>query len=222
MTNNGKMYTNVMEKLNFEPSLDASNITVSIRGDHDIVILDGTVQSFTEKLAAEKAIKSLANVRAIANEIEVDLSTKYKKTDIEIAEEVTNALKKNVITASKNIQSVVKNGVVTLTGEVNWYYQKNSAFNAINNLIGIKSIFNNINVKPLMVIDSSEVKKQITKEFERHARIDANTIRVTVEGRKIILNGEVRNYDEMEDAKDAAWSIAGVEEVENNLTIEWC
>ena len=58
----------------------------------DIVVLGGTVRSFTEKLAAEKAIKSLANVRAIANEIEVDLSIGYHKTDVEIAKEVTNAL----------------------------------------------------------------------------------------------------------------------------------
>jgi len=219
--NNEKMYTNVMEKLKFEPRLDESNITISIQGNNDIVVLDGTVRSFTEKLAAEKAIKSLANVRTIANEIEVDLSIGYHKTDVEIAKEVTNALKNNTITALQNIQSVVKNGIVTLTGDVDWYYQKSTAFNAIDKLFGIKSIINNIAVKPLIIIDSSKVKNQITQEFERHARIDAGKIKVIVEGKKIILNGEVRNYDEMEDAKDAAWSIAGVQEVENNLTIEW-
>ena len=221
MTNNGKMYTNVMEQLNFEPMLDASNITVSIHGDHDIVILGGAVKSFSEKLAAEKAIKRLAKVRSIANEIEVDLSIQYHKTDVEIAKEVTNTLQNNTITASRNIQAVVKNGIVTLTGDVDWYYQKSIAFEAIDKLFGIKSIINNIAVKPLIIIDSSKVKNQITQEFERHARIDAGKIKVIVEGKKIILNGEVRNYDEMEDAKDAAWSIAGVQEVENNLTIEW-
>lgn len=221
MTNNGKMYTNVMEKLSFEPSLDASNITISIQGNHDIVVLDGTVDSFAEKLAAEKAVKNLANVRTIVNEIEVDLAMRYHKTDIEIAKEVTNALKNNTITASKDIKSIVKNGIVTLTGVVDWYYQKSSAFNSINKLFGIKSIINNIEVKPLIVIQPSTVKSQITKEFERHARIDANNIKVIVEGKKIILNGKVRNYDEMDDAKDAAWSVAGVQEVENNLIIEW-
>jgi len=120
MTNNGKMYTNVMEKLNFEPSLDASNITVSIQGDHDIVVLGGTVDSFSKRLTAEKAVKSLASVKTIANEIEVDLSIKYQKTDIEIAKDVTSALKNNTITASKTIQSVVKHGVVTITANVDW------------------------------------------------------------------------------------------------------
>jgi len=221
MTNNGAMYTNVMEQLNFEPMLDTSNITISIHGDHDIVILGGTVKSFSEKLIAEKAIKRLAKVRSIANEIEVEFSTKNHKNDIEIVEEVTNALKKHYITASKNIQSVVKNGIVTLTGDVDWNYQKNSAFNAINNLFGIKSIINNIKVNPSILINSSQVKEQITKDFERHARIDANNIKVSIEGAKIILTGTVRNYDEMDAAEDAAWSISGVQEVENNLTIEW-
>lgn len=221
MKNNETMYTKVMEKLNFEPSLDATDITVSIQGDGDIVILGGTVESFYEKLAAERAVKSLMNVRTIANEITVDLSIRYKKTDAEIAQEVTNAIKSNTITAPKNIQAIVKDGIVTLTGAVDWYYQKSAAFNAINKLFGIKAIINNIEVKPIIVIDSSKVKSQITKEFERHARIDADKIKVTVEGKKIILTGKVSSYDEIDEAEDAAWSIAGVEKVDNKLTIDW-
>jgi osmotically-inducible protein OsmY len=161
------------------------------------------------------------NVRTIANEITVDLSIRYKKTDAEIAQEVTNAIKNNTITASKNIQAIIKNGIVTLTGDVDWYYQKSAAFNAINKLFGIKSIINNIEVKPIIVIDSSKVKSQITKEFERHARIDADKIKVTVEGKKIILTGKVSSYEEIDEAEDAAWSIAGVEKVDNKLTIDW-
>jgi osmotically-inducible protein OsmY len=82
MTDNGTMYTKVMEKLNFEPSLDATNITISIQGNNDIVVLGGTVESFYEKLVAEKAVKGLMNVRTIANEITVDLSILYHKTDV--------------------------------------------------------------------------------------------------------------------------------------------
>ncbi|MDP5082816.1 MAG: BON domain-containing protein [Rickettsiaceae bacterium] len=222
MINNEAMYTKVMEKLNFEPSLDTTNIQVSIQGDNkDIIILGGTVESFYEKLAAERAIKSLTNVKAIANEITVDLSMPHRKTDAEIAKEVTNAIKSNTITAPKNIQAIVKDGIVTLTGAVDWYYQKSAAFNAINKLFGIKAIINNIEVKPIIVIDSSKVKSQITKEFERHARIDAEKIKVTVEGKKIILTGKVNNYDEIDEAETAAWSVSGVEKVDNKLTIDW-
>jgi len=156
------------------------------QGDDDIIILGGTVESFYEKLIAEKIVKSLKNVKTIANEIIVDLSIPHHKTDAEIAKEVNSA-----------------------------------AFNAINKLFGIKSIINNIEVKPIIVIDSSKVKSQITKEFERHARIDADKIKVTVEGEKIILTGKVSSYDEIDEAETAAWSIAGVEKVDNKLTIDW-
>ena len=209
-----------MEKLNFEPRLDASNITVSIQGDHDIVVLGGTVDSFAEKLAAEKAVKSLANVRAIANEIEVDLSMGYHKTDVDIAKDVTTVLKSSVFVPSEHIQSVVKDGIVTLSGEVNWQYQKNSAFKVVQNLFGIKSVINKIVVKSSTRIDAHAVKEQITKEFERHAKIDADKVKVTVEGKRIVLTGKVRNFDEIDEAETAAWSVAGVENVNNKLTID--
>ena len=120
-----------MEKLNFEPSLDASNTTISIQGDNDVVVLGGAVNSFAKKLATEKAVKSLANVIDVANKIEVDLSIGYHKTEVERVKEVIHAL--------KNIQSIVEKVIVTLTGEVDWYYQKNSAFKAICGLCGYKT-----------------------------------------------------------------------------------
>jgi osmotically-inducible protein OsmY len=82
-----------MEKLTFEPRLDSSNITVSVQGDHDIIVLGGTVASYNEKFIAEKAVQSLAHLRSIVNEIEVDLDTNYKKSDVAIANEITHALK---------------------------------------------------------------------------------------------------------------------------------
>ncbi len=221
MGTNNRMYTTVMEKLNFEPRLDASNITISIQGNDDIVLLAGSVGSFAEKLIAERAVKSLVNVKTVANDIEVNLSMKYEKTDIEIAKDVTSALNSSVFVPSENIKVVVKDGVVNLSGEVQWQFQKNSAFNAIKEISGVKSVINNIVVKSFISIDSSRVREKITREFERHARIDAGKISVETEGKKIILKGTVRNFDEKEDAANAAWSIPGVENVENKLTIEW-
>jgi osmotically-inducible protein OsmY len=219
MTSNGKMYTTVMEKLNFEPRLDATNITVSVQGDHDIIVLGGKVSSYNEKFIAEKAVKNLTNVRSVANEIEVDLATKYKRSDVDIAKDVTRALKSSVSISDQPIQSVVKDGVVTLSGEVHWNFQKQNAFNLVQNLIGIKSVINIISVKPSIKIDTSKVKERIISEFERHARLDADKIEIIVVGSKIILKGKARSLSEINDAEDAAWSIVGVEQVENNITI---
>ena len=219
MTSNGKMYTIVMEKLSFEPRLDSSNITISIQGDHDIIVLGGKVSSYNEKFIAEKAVKSLTHVRSVANEIEVDLATKYERSDVDIAKDVTHALKSTTSVPDQHIQSVVKDGYVTLSGEVNWNFQKQNAFNVVQNLIGIKSIINTISVKSPVKVDPSKVKERITQEFERHARLDAAKIEIIVEGNTVILKGRARTFSEIDDAVDAAWAIVGVEKVENNITI---
>jgi osmotically-inducible protein OsmY len=109
----------------------------------------------------------------------------YKKLS---AERVTKSLMNvraiaNEITASKNIQAIIKN--------------------AIKKLFGIKPIINSIEAKPIIVIDSSEVKSQINKELEWRVRIDANKIKVTTE------------------TETADRSVAGVEKVDNQLTIDW-
>lgn len=144
-----------------------------------------------------------------------------KRSDVEIAAEANKALKSNVMIPYERIKIIVKDGYITLSGEVEWQYQRTAAVFAVSNLLGIKSVINNIIVKPSAhIIDANKVKEQITKEFERHARIDASKIKVEVEGRKIILKGAVRNFDEMDEAVDAAWSIPRVENVRNDLLIE--
>jgi osmotically-inducible protein OsmY len=203
MVANGKLYTTVMEKLHFEPRLDSANITVAIQGNHDIIVLDGKVKSFAEKLTAESVVKTIQGVKAIVNEIKVDPSLHYKKTDSEIATDTINALKSSVWVPAQKIKVLVKDGAVTLAGEVEWQYEKTAAFTAVKNLWGIKSI-----------------NKEITKEFERHARFDASRIKIKVQGRKITLEGEVSNFDEMEMAEDAAWAIPGVAEVRNELVVD--
>jgi osmotically-inducible protein OsmY len=220
MVANGKLYTTVMEKLHFEPRLDAANITVAIQGNHDIVVLDGKVKSFAEKLTAENTVKAIHGVKAIVNEIKVDPSLHYKKTDSEIATDTINALKASVWVPAQKIKALVKDGIVTLSGEVEWQYEKTAAFTAVKNLWGIKSINNEITVKPSITINEDKVRKEITKEFERHARLDASRIKIKIQGRKIILEGEVSNFDEMEIAEDAAWAIPGVAEVKNELVVD--
>lgn len=220
MVANGKLYTTVMEKLNFEPRLDAKNITISIK-DPGIVVLGGTVTSYIEKIIAENAVKNIPGIRAVADELQVDLSSwnGTMRTDAEIAKAANNALEWNVLVPKNRIKLVIENGYITLSGEVEWNHQKESALFTVRNLLGVKSVINNIVVKPSIIIDANKVKEQIIKEFERNARLDASKVDVEVIGKKIILRGEVRNLEEEDEAVHAAWSIPGVSEVQDDLRI---
>lgn len=218
MVANGGLYTKVMEQLRFEPNIDESNITVSVK-DNGIVVLGGKVKSYTEKYLAEQAVEKLEKVRGVANELVVDLASSYKRSDADIAQAALTTFKWSMFIPQKKIKVAVDNGRLTLVGDVEYNYQKVRAEKAVRDLYGVTTVINNIKVKPS--ISPSEVKDKIIKEFERNARIDANNIKVEVDGSKVTLKGSVQNLDEEREAKIAAWSVNGVSEVIDELTISW-
>lgn len=220
MVTNGELYTNVMDKLRFEPGLDESNITVAIK-DNGIVVLGGKVRSYAEKYTAEKAVKKVTKVKGVADELEVELISTYKKSDADIVKAAINALEWSFFVPHERIKVAVENGHLTLTGDVEYNYQKERAKKAVQDLYGVTYVTNNIAVRPSVSVSSFEVKNKITKEFERNARIDANSIQVEVEGSKVTLKGKVRNFDEDKEARNAAWSVPGVTSVIDDLSISW-
>ena len=169
-------------------------------------------------------MKEIKGVKAVIDEMTVSsLLWRKIKTDHEIVTAAIQAFQWHALIPDELLKITVDSGNVTLSGRVNWQYQKNLAWNAINNLLGVKSIKNDIIVKQItpIILNTMAIKSKISKEFERHARIDAESIKIEVKGNKIILKGTVRNFDEMNEAEEIAWSVVGVEDVENNLIIEY-
>ncbi len=216
MVTNGNLYTNVMEKLKFEPSIDESNITIGIKDD-GIVILGGKVRSFYEKHLAEKAAEKVKEVKGVANEIEVELVSTSKRSDVEIVKVALDTLKSRVLVPSEQVKVVVENGCLTITGEVEYKYQKELAERAVSSLYGVRYVSNEIVIRT--TVKPENVKAKIIKEYERNARIDANNINVVVDGGTVTLKGKVRNIDEYNEARNAAWSVPGVNKVVDNLQI---
>ena len=208
----------VLRELRFDPRVEASKIGVTAT-PNGTVTLTGTVNSYTEKLAAEEAAKRVAGVRAIANDIEVVLPGTSRRSDTAIAEAALNALKSRA-TPLDNIKVIVKNGWVTLEGEAEYYYQKQEAERAVSVLAGVTGVTNNIRVRPVPhTPKEEEVKKEIEDALIRSARLDARSITVEVRGTKVILRGSVRSWAEREEAENAAWAVPGVLEVENRIEV---
>ena len=215
MNTNLELQRHVMDELAWEPRVDAAEIGVSV--ESGIVILNGTVKSFPEKWAAERAAQRVLGVRAVTDEIAVKLPGGSEHTDTDIARAAANSLEWNTSVPRNRIKLLVKDGFITLDGNVEFYYQKNEAEQAIRNLTGVKGVYNEIAVKPVVL--AADIKSKIEKALERAAEVDAKKISVEAQNSRVILRGNVRTWVEREEAVRAAWAAPGVSDVQNDIRI---
>lgn len=205
----------VMAELEWEPAVDHAEIGVAV--NEGVVTLSGYVKNFTEKLAAEKAVRRVAGVKAIAEEIKVRLASDSKLADHEIAKRIVDMIAWTVSIPAGMVKVKVEHGWVTLTGTVDWYFQSNEARKAAAKVSGVIGVSNLIEVQKLPV--PADVKDRIVSAFKRQADLDAAGVTVTTDGSTVKLSGKVHAWNERSIAERAAWSAPGVTKVEDHLSV---
>ena len=213
-----ELQADVLAELKYEPSVTVTDIGVSVKDG--TVTLNGYATSYSEKQGAVRSTKRVAGVKAIADDIEVKLPFSVHPTDGEIATAAANQIKFYWAVPTNTVQVTVREGWITLEGQVEWWYQKNAAENAVRNLSGVKGVSNSITIKPTLT--PAKVEMDIQAAFERNALVDAKRIHAETSGNKVVLRGKVPNYAEREEAERVAWAAPGVFSVDNQLRVEWC
>ena len=216
MQSDRDMQRDIVNELNWEPSLRNDDIAVGVRDG--VVTLAGFVDSYADKWTAERVAGRVKGVKAVANDIEVKLPLGSSRPDPDIARAALDALKWHVSVPNERIKVKVEKGWLTLEGDVDWYYQKEAAERAVRYLTGVQGVSNLITVKARPT--SADVKVKIKEALQRGAEFDADHITVEIEGSKAILRGTVRAYAEMHDAERAARNAPGITEVDNRLTVD--
>ena len=205
----------VEAELDWDARLDSRQIGVAVK--NGVVALSGHVSSYAERRAAEEAAQAVVGVRAVANDILVELPSASQRTDAEIAEAAVSALQTNVAVPASQIKLVVHDAWITLAGEVALWFQKNAAEAALVSLPGVKCISNNITLSSRA--SSSDVERKIEEAFRRRALLDAKSITIKTADGTVTLEGEVHSWQERQQAEIAAWQAPGVCQVIDNLHV---
>jgi VCBS repeat-containing protein len=217
MKTNENLQTDVQNAIKWEPLLNAAEIGVTAK--NGVITLTGTVDSYAKKLEAEEAAKNVGGVKAVVEKIEINFGGTWRKDDNEIATEVVNALRTNWDVPKDKVHVKVEQGWVSLTGDVQWAYQKEATKNAVKNLAGVKGVTNSITIKP-EAKDAIE-KQAIEQALLRNWSINDEDIQVKVVGNRVTLTGIVDSVYQRNEAGRLAWNAPGVWSVDNELVIEY-
>lgn len=215
MRTDTQLQESVMKALDWEPSVNAAQIGVTVQ--QGVVTLAGRVGALREKWMAEKTARHVWGVRAVANDLEVNPDGASARSDTAIATAAVNALGWNSAIPPEHVQVTVRDGWVTLNGTVPWQYQKTAAEKAIEHLYGVKGVSNAIAVKA--PVAAADVRQKIEEAFKRSADIDAKRIMVEARNGTVVLEGTVHSLSERDAAEHAVWAAPGVIALDDRLVV---
>lgn len=217
MKTDSQLQKDVIAELKWEPSVHAEQIGVEVKDG--VVTLAGEVGSFAEKWAVESAAQRVAGVKALAIAMDVKLSALGHRGDADIARSAENVLEWTASLPTDAVKLMVEGGWITLSGEVDWQYQKQLAADALRYLVGVTGVSNQIAIKPKVSV--SVVKSDIEAALKRRARLDAKQIEVEVSGSEVTLSGSVNTWAERDLAAHSAWGAPGVRNVIDHMTLAY-
>jgi len=215
MSQDSELQQDVLAEFKWEPSVTAGHIGVT--ADHGVVTLSGHVDSYAQKHAAETAARRVKGVKAVAEEIEVRLPVETQRTDDEIAAAAIERLAWNVSVPKDSVKVRVENGWVTLTGQVDWWYQKDAVGQDIRPLHGVIGVSNQTTIKPR--VNATNLSDDITHALHRSWFFDPENVHVRTDGGKVVLTGTVNSLHERQIAAQTAWAAPGVTNVENDIAV---
>lgn len=215
MRTDSELRIDVTSELNWDPSIRNEDIAIAVK--EGVVTLAGTIDTYAQRYAAERAVERVNGVKAIVNDLTVKLPGALERSDADIAHAAVNALRWHIEVPDERIQVKVTNGWITLEGEVDLYFQKEAAERAVRFLTGVKGVANLITLRATPT--PADIKQRIRSGIKRHAELDAEQITVETSGSRVTLRGTVRSVVERRDAERAVWNAPGVQRVDNDIRV---
>lgn len=216
MKTDAELRNEVLNELSWDPLIPETRIGVAV--SDGVVTLSGHLDSYEEKVAAKQAAERVAGVTAIAVELDVIPPGAHRRSDTEIAAAMQQALSWNSSVPHERVRVSVEKGWVTLSGELDWNFQRRAVERMVRPLKGVVGIVDNIRLKTQAAPENLQAR--ITEALTRQAVREAKRIEVAVDGSIVTLIGHVHSWAEKTAAEGATWSAPGVSRVNNQLTVD--
>lgn len=216
MKTDSELKKDVLAELLWDPLIAETKVGVTV--NEGVVTLTGHLDTYAEKVAAKRAAGRVSGVKAIALELDVIPAGIHQRSDTEIALAVEHALSWNTSVPQDRVKVAVEKGWVTLTGDLDWNFQRRAVERMVRPLKGVVGITDNIQLKTLPI--PLKLQERIQDALTRQAMREARRIEVSVEGSEVTLHGHVHSWAERNAAEGASWSAPGVTRVNNQLTVE--
>lgn len=205
----------VSDELRWDPRIHARDLDVMESGG--IVTLRGTVASYAEKWAAERAAERVAGVRAVVSELTVALCAAHVRSDADLTHRILDGFHWDVHVPDDRLRASVVEGWVNIDGSVEWQYEKDAAERVVRNITGVRGITDSVRVSPTATVD--DVRSRIGEALRRQGEEQADGISVQADAHVVTLRGTVTSFAERRAVEFAAWSAPGVREVRDEIRV---
>src|SRR6056297_225480 len=220
--------SNVKDSLVWDPDVEATDIKVFAK--NKVVTLEGTVDSLWKKHVAEDIAWNHKGVLDVKNKLVVVPQTDV--TDEAAARNIIESIDRKMIADINDIDVKVENGKAILNGSVGDTVDWESVYNSAYYTGGIKEIEDNLTIEAIDEAEAEKsalmdrkgrtdvtIKENIENQLQADTRISSNDVHVTVEDGTVTFTGDVPSYRAKNAAGDNAWSVPGVKNVLNHLTV---
>ena len=205
----------ILDELHYDPRVDSSHINVAVTDG--AVALSGHVISYPQLFVAGKAAWRVKGVVTLANDLRVELAVSHVRNDSDVAESIAHVLRHNVSLPDSELRAEVRDGVVSISGTVDWEFQRRHVEKQIAHVSGVKAIYNRVKLTPRA--SALDVKEHIEAALQRNAELEAEHVEVEVDGDEVTLRGRVRAFYERNLVEAACWSSPGVKRVHDHIAV---
>ncbi len=205
-----------------------SSQSVAVNVDKGMVVLSGSVPSFSEKQEASLLAGEVRGVVSVDNNIIV--INKSKRSDLEIKSDVDAKLRRDVFLTGLSINSLVENGVVTLTGDVGNAFEKERVEKDVQMISNVTEVKNMLKVAwweystvktKATVPDDSTLAKSVEEELTMDLRVEKPwVLRVKAKNGHVTLQGTVPTMRQKVLAQQDAMEVIGTAWISNLIAVK--